>query len=549
MLRQVLPLLLVIIFASPNFCFGQQQPQQQTRRRRFVEGLMNAFVESQVQSDRVAVPQSATVQAPTGTRADPSTPRPQPNRSATAASPELRQAAELLSQASNEMVELVRAMDGDLVRAPSVRQLMTLAFKVRSDAATLSRRLAHATDAAALSEPLRQLDQDWHTLEYRLGQIPNLSRSTTSHLEQVRRLETQLTSMFEVPTQVDLSGVSDQAARMNNSLRTLLDDIRYEVTDTNSADRLLQEGRGTYDSLQKFIATTRSARTDYNQLTSDFKTLEKEWFEFEHHLRPLNNRFIQRQTQQISDAGHRIHQLLYLQVEEVSREDLAHSVVLVQQGTEQLLDLVSLRMLTELPAARRFAIDSAADFYTTGKKTLEVIKAGDNLEVAKEMYIHMHDEWERLSMALDGVQSQRTRQAVSDVNVSLDQLQHQLGVQFAFDRRQAIGMAANLFENARHLQGDVREVFRQPNRYSPEFRSGSLQAAADFQGAARDLGTRLSNGDKLQQLKASAEKLTSTWEALNQAIPQFNPSERSNLQRAWRAMTPQVVQMQTLFAL
>ena len=131
------------------------------------------------------------------------------------------------------MAELVGAMQGDLVRAPGVRQLLTLAFKVNSDAATLSRRLARASDTDSLSQPLRQLDQDWHTLEYRLGQIPNLSRDTLGHLERIRRVETQLTSMFEVPTQVDLNAVSDQASRMNNSLKTLLDDIRYEVSDTN----------------------------------------------------------------------------------------------------------------------------------------------------------------------------------------------------------------------------------------------------------------------------------------------------------------------------
>ena len=67
----------------------------------------------------------------------------------------MRRAAQLLAQASNEMANLVASMQGDLLRAPGVRQLMMLAFKVNSDAATLSRRLARGSDLDRLRDPLR----------------------------------------------------------------------------------------------------------------------------------------------------------------------------------------------------------------------------------------------------------------------------------------------------------------------------------------------------------------------------------------------------------
>ena len=274
------------------------------------------------------------------------------------------------------MAGLVASMQGDLLRAPGVRQLMTLAFKVNSDAATLSRRLARGNDLDRLRDPLRQLDQDWRTLEYRLGQIPNLSRNTLRQLDTIRQYEEQLAAMFDVPTQVDLNAVTEQAIAMNTSVRTLLDDIRYEITDRGESNRLLQQGRGTYDGLQDFIALTRSSTVDYDGLVREFKKVEKQWTRYERRLRNVNNRFIQRQAQNVSDASRNIHELLYLAANQVDRDDIAHSVRLVQQGTEQLLDQITLRMLAELPAARRFAIDSAGDFTTSCQDTMEIIEAG-----------------------------------------------------------------------------------------------------------------------------------------------------------------------------
>jgi hypothetical protein len=180
---------------------------------------------------------------------------------------------------------------------------------------------------------------------------------------------------------------------------------------------------------------------------------------------------------------------------------------------------------------------------------MEIIEAGDDIDVIREMYMHMHDEWERLSMSLQGIRSQQARRSMRTVDQALDQLQNQLGIQFGLDRRQAMELAAQLTANAGHLQEDIREFLGRPNRYPQSHQTGSLQSAAQFRAAARDLQMRLGNGDKLQQLKASCDNLSRSWDALGQYLPQFTTLERTHLERICQEVTPQVIQMQTLFSL
>lgn len=533
-------LLVVLLFAglTPQICSAQQN-----RRRAFVEGLLKTFIESQLPSQPQPQPRPANPR-PTNTNQ-----RPIISQPPASASPQMRKAGQLLAQASNEMAGLVGAMQGDIYRAQGVRQLLTLAMKVNGDAAVLSRRLSRASDVESLRAPLRQLNQDWATLDYRLSLIPNLSRETLGHIAKIKRYEADLSSMFAVTKQVDAASIAEQAIRMNTSLRSMLEDIRFEISDRATATRLTQQGRDTYDSLQRFIQTSRSLNVTYEQLTRDFQTVEKDWVRYERRLRNVNNRFVQRQVQSINDSVRTMHELLYLAVGQVDRQDLRHSIGLLQRDTDQLLKQINLKMLTELPAARRFAIDAAADFSTSCIDVMEVVDAGDDIDVIRDMYMYMHDEWERLSLSLQGVSSQRAHQSMRDIEQSLHETQALLGIQFDLDRREAIELAVNLSSGARHLQEDIRDFFGRPNRYPQNFQTSSLQSVANFQAAARELQTRLANGEKLQQLKASCDNMSNSWESLNQFLPRFNSAERAHLDKIRREVTPQVVQMQMMLAL
>lgn len=554
---------LVLVVGVTGSAFAQNQSD---RRRQFVQGLLKTFIESQLPSDnnpstrpgqprpnqpRPGQPRPGQPARP-GQTVQPGAPRPAgtPANASRATTAEMREASRLLALASDEMQQLVGALQTDMYRAQGVRQLLSLAFNVNSDAAVLSRRLARGSaDEESLRADLRQLDQDWRTLEYRLAQIPNLSRTTLGHLERIRQYETKLATMFQVQTQIDIAAVTEQALAMNSSLRSLLEDIRYEITDVTTANRLLQEGRDTYDRLQQFIRTTRRTTT-YEEVKRDYKVLADAWALYERHLRGVSNRFVQRQMQRINGYSLSIGDLLYIEhAEQINMEDLVYATKLLQRDTDMLLRKVNLKMLSELPAARRFAIESAGDFGSACQDLLEVMEAGDDVEVIRDTFLYAHDEWQRLNLSLQGIGSQPARQALRDVERSVGTLQTQLGIQFDFNRSEATELAVSLVTGARHMQEDMRDFFSRPNRYPRDFQTGSLQAAADFQATSRKLHTDLTSAEKLRTLKTSCESMSAAWKQLDAYLPSFNSSERAHLNRIRREVTPLVVQMQTLLTL
>lgn len=536
----------IVLILSMTALIDRVQAQQDNSRRQFVQSLLKSFIESQLPDEpNPTPPPSSTTSSTVANRSS------LPNNSSPLATAQIREAGQLLSMASNEMQQLVGALQNDLFRAPGVRQLLSLAFQVNSDAAVLSRRLAYANDVEALRQPLRNLDEAWNTLEYQLNSTPNLSARTLDHIERIRQYESQLASMFKITRQVNLSALADEAFRMNQSLRNLLEDIRFEITDTAQANQLLQNGRETYDQLQRYIQVTRrTPAPTYAELTREFGSLSDAWARYERQFRLVDNRFVQRQLQRMNEANRNMSDLLYLSATpEINRDDLAHATRLLQRDIDQLLRRVNLKMLSELPAARRLSIDAASDFSSSAQDLLDLIQAGDDIHVLREVYMMLHDEWQRLELSLQGISSQQARQSIRDAEQSLLSLQTQLGVKFDFDRTEATRLAAALLSNAQHIQSDIRDFFGRPNRYSRELQNGTLQAADQFRSAARELHAGLDNGANLRTLKVHCEQMANAWQTLETYLPRFDSSEQAHLDRIRRDITPQMIQMQTLIAL
>ena len=199
----------------------------------------------------------------------------------------------MLPQVSDEMIQLVDALQGDIYRVQGERGLLSLAMKVNTGTVVLSRRLVRARDVEVLRELFRILDANWRTMEYRLNQTPNPSPDTLSHIGRIRQLEKKLESMFDVQTQVDLSKILRQSTEMNCLILSLFEDIRFEITDSAIVNRLLNEGCDSYKMSRR---SDQLGPTDvpYSTLRQAYEALKLEWLRYERLLRPVNNRLVQR---------------------------------------------------------------------------------------------------------------------------------------------------------------------------------------------------------------------------------------------------------------
>jgi hypothetical protein len=520
-----------LLFGLPSLAWAQQA--NPPRGRQFVQDLLKSLIDSQLPEPRQASPgaQAARSQATI-------------ERTTT---PRIREAARLLTQAAEAMNGLVSDLQADVYRAQGVRQLLSEAMRVNANASVLARRLSYASDIEPLRENLRQLDQDWRALEYRLARTENLSSQTLRQIQLVKQYEEQIAGLFDVLPQVDMEAVVRHATQLTSSLRSLLEDIHFEVTDRAVATRLVADGRRVFDQAQSFVQLTQTPAVTFATVRQAFQALERDWQLFETDLQQVNNRFIQRQTQRIESSNRNLHELLRV-APELDRQDLLHSTRLLLHDLEQFMGQVTLKMLVDLPGARNFAIASTADFEIACKDFAETAEAGDDVDTLRDLYFYVHDEWDRLSTSLQGIRSPQVRTSLRDMSDSVQSIQAILGVTPDFDRSKAINVGSSIVEMATHMQVDIQQFFARPNRYPREFQTDTLQTADRFRKTADKLYAGLVNGTKLRQLKTDSDAVAAEWEALCRLMPRFSNAEQQHLVAIRREVTPNVVEMQTMLS-
>ena len=109
----------IAFILSTSTLIDRAQGQQDSGRRQFVQSLLQTFIESQLPKEKTSPP------SPSSTTTNRST---LPSGSGSLDTAQIREASRVLSMASNEMQQLVGALQNDLFRAQGVRQLLSLAF-------------------------------------------------------------------------------------------------------------------------------------------------------------------------------------------------------------------------------------------------------------------------------------------------------------------------------------------------------------------------------------------------------------------------------------
>ena len=518
-----------------------QVPREQ--RQQFVQKLLNTLIDSQIP----AQPQNRSP----GDGRPPAQPSAARRPAATllrTSSPQVREAGRLLTSAANETTQLVAALQADLGRAPELRRLMNSALQVNAHAAVLSQRLASGAELDSLRDDLRQLDQDWRMLEHYLGEIPDLSRTARESIGRVQDYERQLCDLFDVPPQVNRAELAQHASTLVVSVRNLAEDIQFEITDKPTANRLLLELRSVYEQAQQFQKTTGLA-SSYERLRSEYQGLHEEWRAFAAQLWNTPYRYVQRQLQRVHTTDRAIYELLWLPAQAVDMAELRHLTDLIQRDTETLLNRVSLRMLTELPAARALQVASATEFRIACDDFHNCVESRERVETLRDLCESMNQYWQPLLAALQGIDSRNVRESLQDVDRSLRELRQVLGIREDFDREATVATVAALIGLADELRVDVQNVFGRPNRYPRDFQAEAVQATNDFQNSAQSLHSRLTNNERLPELRAQVERLAAQWESVARLLPRFTIIEQQEVGEIRRRITPLVVELQTTLSL
>ena len=172
-------------------------------------------------------------------------------------SPQMREVRANLAGFSQEITQLVTALNQDVNRTPGLRSLMGDALQVSAQANLLARQSASQSDTVWIASEFRELDQSWRLLAFRLRDLRGLNSTTLRYIERATAYHEQLGQLLNITPQVDQEQVVRQATALSTDVYRLLEEVDYEVADNQRRYDLLLEGRRVYQQSRRLASLSR----------------------------------------------------------------------------------------------------------------------------------------------------------------------------------------------------------------------------------------------------------------------------------------------------
>jgi len=503
---------------------AQPQPDDRSRRRDFVEGLLQNLIESQLN------------------RLRPPPPGPPGRRPA----PEIRQVQQTLAAFSQESSRLIEALEDDMKRLPGIRPVLGDALQVKAASAVLVEKSARAHDLRWIQEDAQNLDRDWRVLSYRLQQTQELSRPCLQHVDNLNKLDQTLCTLLGIQPQLDRTELIRLTAGLTADLQNLLEEIEIEMPRSPTRDQVVLEG---YRARQqaRLVSAAIAEPAPYDMVVAEYRRFHNLWTSLAARLRPLPLRRVERNVRRIWQTDREMSELLWIPFS-VDRTQLLHLSKILVGDVDDLFDGVSLNMLIDLPAADR-VLPTAGEFYGLCEYFLICVEDGQGYPELAGAYRDVEEAWPRFASCFQPLKAGEVPRLLKEIEQAVASLREALGIRPLLDVEMAMQLTALVDNLAEHFEQDVTNHFRQAGGYEKEFQTEVLQTATAFRQTAHHLHEAMTGGNSADHLRRDIAETSQVWDRLYGYVPKFTAEEKAHLQEVAAKLGPALVKLQMLFAL
>ena len=507
------------------------EPPTEAPSRQEIEDILKSYEESErLRQDRTFPNERRTIE-------------PQP-RSLNRPTREMESARQVLPQVSREADRLTSLLSNDIRNVPGVSPYFNDLLRLRARVAIISQRAQQYDDHNMIHDDLKNLDKDWRLLAYRLSQLRGLSRNTIEQIRKINDYAKEVGKVFEITPQLDRRAIMSQTAALASSVYNLLQDIEVELPRSQQQNYLLEGQRVQQQAEVCYDAV--ADQEEYREVLQEYRLFQQMWFPFATKLRPLNNRYLERDVRRINELDNQMHELLWLP-RQMDRERLTYIASLLQRDVDDFFVRAPLKLLIELPRADQ-VLAISDQFYGTCEHFNDVVSRGESTQQVVEAYDYVNDSWRSFSGLFRDLKSQAAQQVLSEIQQNIDTLGTALRVESGgntgtYNYTRAIEAVSNLDNLAVHLESDIG---RWLSTSRESFRNQAMQDAAKFAQRTRQIHELvIDRADRSQVLREITE-LDRDWRAVSQWISRCDTTERRHLDWLALQISPGIAEMRTL---
>ena len=285
----------------------------------------------------------------------PLTPVPQANLSQ-----QQQQAQRSVRDFANEAGQLITALRQEERYSTYISSLLGDALRVKATADVLASRSLGIRDVTQLASEYSQLDQQWRLLSHQLSQTANLSATVRQRVARLNQVNQELEQQLKLSPQMDNTELVYYFSAIGEHLDNLAEDVQIDLYTHPQRDRFatgIQQLRTRSQQLRLAV----EYNYPYDAVKRYYEQFHSDWLSIKGELRPINNRYIQRNISRITQIGDRIHELLWLSPV-IDGRDILQQAEALQQQVDGIGNTVSLTQVMRLPNAEEF-FGRAKEFY------------------------------------------------------------------------------------------------------------------------------------------------------------------------------------------
>ena len=439
---------------------------------------------------------------------------------------ERRVVENLLKECVIESERLYKALQADYQRYPEVRTLLQDVVTLRAQTARLAQDMQIGVTLDRLHPDLKQLDSDWHYLSHKLSQARQLSTLTRDSVKRIDGLKRQLEKLFQMEPQLDRRALMVELARLDSSVRNLVQELELDPEAGNRIYQLVMDARKLDQQAYRVQALVVD-EYPYAEVVSEYGNFSRMWAVLAPQLRQLTNRFIERSVRDILMADSNIHDLLWIE-QQTNNDNLRQIATGLSRDVDEFYNRVPLKLLLNFKNVSSI-LQTSDDFYGTVQNFLDCVNRNEDERSLLECYRYVEEYGADFVRAFEPLRSQAGRVVLREIEDGIVALRSELniaGTVSTIDTRAMIPTAASLENLADHLDYDVRQWLNQDRQ---AFSAQALAASQKFVKRAQRIHSMLQARPTGTELKKETSDLVEEWRTVYQYLGRCNTSHREHL--------------------
>lgn len=433
----------------------------------------------------------------------------------------------LLKEAVTETERLYRSLQRDARQRGELQNSLSEVRKLRTGASYIIQDLEDGKSLQGLLPVVRELSSDWHLLSHQLGRAPRISRASLDIVNRIDGQARRMEQMFKLDPQLDRRALVSELARMNSVTDSLATELEYDPRVYGRNSDLIYDTRKLSQQIHQIEGMVLDMDR-YERIVDEYGRFTRMWSNLLRDLRPLDNRYIERQISDIVASDVRVHDLLWLE-KSTNREQLRLLADALNDDVDEFFNRTPLKLVVDLQDVDSI-LDKAGDFYGTVQHFKETVASTSDEEDLLESYSYVEQYGTDFVRSFAALKSQAGRVVLKEIDDGIASLRAELNISGTVDSvdvAKLVVTAARLENLADHLRVDVRHWL---DRDRKAWRSDALTATDRFVQRSSRMHRLIQGRPTLNQVREEYKALNASWADLYQYLAQCRTVDREHIE-------------------